>query len=199
MVNPKATDSTNKSKAVGLPDEEINISPMVDSPQKIGIDKSPGQINSSKQVSRPHFISEEKPLAKKPERSLRNIITAIIVIAIIGIISIVGLVLAVKGTTQNSSQVQLAVDLGCAIFHTLKETGRWDLEPENISLNQTSPQNLNFYQALKPKLQPIMQKYNLTLDDLEEEREKQVLLMQADPTFKKDVTSALLKAKCIQN
>lgn len=141
-----------------------------------------------------------QPIAEEPKKSSKKIILYIIfglAIIIIGILYFRGLSLTKKLTKSNIDQVQFTVDITCAAYHAANKTNIWNVDLSNITFNQASSKYPEFYQALEPNLQLIMQKYNLNYNSLEEEHKKMTILMQTDSSFNKRVTDIYLKSKCL--
>lgn len=150
-------------------------------------------------MSNIYYNPINQPVTEEPKKSSKKIILFVVLglVVIIGIVYLRGSSLIKESAKSNIDQVQFTVDFTCAMYHAIAETSSWNtVDFSNITFDQISSKYPGFYQVLEPKLQPIMQKYNLSIIRLGEEREKSQILMHTDSSFKKKVTDVYLKSRC---
>lgn len=202
MINQELIDFIKKSRTAGQADEQIKSLLLSKGWSEADINEG---FNSSQPTVANYYDTSSNDLQSKlemePKKSSKKIVIYVILglVIIVGIIYFMGLNSAKKFAQSNIDQANFTVDVTCAVYHSANETNIWNIDISNMTFDEVSSQNPTFYRSLEPRLQQIMQKYNLDHDSLEQEHKKATLLMQTDSSFKKKVTDQYLKSRCLPN
>ena len=137
--------------------------------------------------------STQSSITIQPQKTSRK---NLIYLCLIAGLALIGLIIYFNNRNNDEKRVNLAVEMYCVMNEARAALGI-NSKSGNMTINELQAKSMALPKILAPKMQSLMQKYNLNQSELEKESKKIDELMIKDKSFYQKVYGLTAAKGCL--